>query len=120
YLNCEDDKEFYYGNDGSRKTFKSFNTKECLEKRSEVEAIAVEFQKYDSGELEPPLNTQGALRQLYNKARCLEHCVEQLEIDLDVNAVFNLLFYQGVKENFASYYRDDLQEAEDIFRDLNP
>jgi len=91
-----------------------------LKKKSEVEAIAAEFQKYDSGELEPPLNTQGALRQLYNKARRLEHCVEQLEIDLDVNAVFNLLFYQGVKENFASYYKDDLQEAEDIFKDLNP
>lgn len=120
YLNCDEDKEFYYGNDGSRKTFKIFNTKECLEKKSEVEAIAVEFQKYDSGELEPPLNTQGALRQLYNKARRLEHCVEQLEIDLDVNAVFNLLFYQGVKENFAIYYKDDLQEAEDIFKELNP
>ena len=119
YLNCADDNEFYYGNDGSRKTFKRMNMKECQEKKHEVEAIAQEFQKYDSGELEPPLNTQGALRQLYNKARRLEHCVEQLQVDLDVNAVFNLLFYQGVKENFASYYKDDLEEAEDIFKDIN-
>lgn len=120
YINCEDDKEFYFGNDGTRKTFKTFNTKECLEKKSEVQAISQEFQKYNSGELEPPLNTQGALRQLYNKARRLEHCVEQLDVDLDVNALFNLLFYQGVKENFAAHYKDDLEEAAEILKDLNP
>lgn len=119
YVNCEDDNEFYYGSDGSKKNFKAFNTKECLEKKDEIKALAQEVDKYQLGILEPPLNTQGELRQLYNKARRYEHCLQLTETDLNVSNLFNLLFYQGVKESFASFYKDDLSKAEMILADLD-
>lgn len=119
YLNCDDENEFYYGSDGSKKAFKPFNTKECFEKKDEIKALAQEVSKYQMGILEPPLNTQGELRQLYNKARRYEHCLQLIEVDLHVNNLFNLLFYQGVKESFASFYKDDLAEAESILADLD-
>ncbi|MCM2351578.1 MAG: hypothetical protein NDI69_16260 [Bacteriovoracaceae bacterium] len=119
YVNCEDDTEFYYGSDGTKKNFKAFNTKECLEKKDEIKALAKEVDKYQLGILEPPLNTQAELRQLYNKARRYEHCLQLTETELNVSNLFNLLFYQGVKESFASYYKDDLSKAESILADLD-
>jgi hypothetical protein len=122
YLSCTDEKkekEFYYRS-LPIKSLTSFDTKECLEKRDEIEAIIAELNSYDSGEKEPPKDTSnGELRKLYNKARRYEHCGDLLGLYLDLNAVFNLLFYEGVKENFGAYYKDDLAQAEAIIKELD-
>lgn len=121
YVQCSDGssvQEYYYGSKKSR-TFKPLDIKECLEKKKELQDVHERFSKYLSGELEPPKDTQnGELRALYNKARTYEHCGEITGIFIDVNAVFNLLFYEGVKQSFGEFYKSDLAEAEKILEKL--
>jgi hypothetical protein len=121
FLQCSDGStthDYYYGSKKSRK-IENFDMKECLEKKQELISLAEELNKYLSGELEPPTDTQnGALRGIYNKARALEHCVELTGINVNTNAAFNLLFYAGVKESFGKFYKDDLKEAEEIIESI--
>lgn len=122
YLDCDENNEFYYGADGSSKKFRPFDMKECEKKKPEMEAIVKAMAKYESGEMEPPSNTAtGEIRQLYIQARRLEHCNAILgpENGVNTNNIFNLLFYEGVKESFASFYKDDLQKAESIISELD-
>ncbi|WP_408097839.1 hypothetical protein ACJVC5_02685 [Peredibacter sp. HCB2-198] len=122
YLYCSDgtkEGEFYYGSQKEGKAFRPFDIKECENKRTEIEALITKVNQYYSGELEIPKNTaSGELRQIYNEARRIEHCGEILQMDLNLNSVFNLLFYEGTKQNFANYYKDDLAEAEKLLADL--
>ncbi len=122
YLDCDENNEFYYGADGGSKKFRPFDMKECEKKKPEMEAIVKAMAKYESGEMDPPSNTAtGEIRQLYIQARRLEHCNAIIgpENGVNTNNVFNLLFYEGVKESFASYYKDDLQKAESIISELD-
>ena len=122
YLLCNDgtnEGEFYYGSLKEGKNFRPFDIKECENKKSEIEALISKVNQYYSGELEIPKNTaSGELRQLYNEARRIEHCGEILQMDLNLNTVFNLLFNEGVKQNFANFYKSDLEEAEKMLGDL--
>ncbi len=121
FLQCSDGStthDYYYGSKKSRKIEK-FDVKECLEKKQELISLDQELNKYLSGELEPPTDTQnGALRGIYNKARALEHCAELTGIHVNTNAAFNLLFYAGVKESFGKFYKDDLKEADEIIESI--
>lgn len=123
YLNCgpgEGGNEFYYASKAKTKQFTQFDINECLKKGDEIDALSLKVSAYESGELEPPTNTSsGELRQIYNQARALEHCVEILGRGPNVNNVFNLLFYEGVKKNFAKFYESDLAEAERALQGLN-
>jgi hypothetical protein len=121
YVNCdpEAEKEFYFGAEGTKRRFTEFDAKECIKRNNEIHELTGKYERYLSGEQEPPKETNGELRQIYNVARTLEHCLEILESPLDVNRVFNLLFYDGVKNNFAIFYKDDLQKAQEIIDGLN-
>jgi hypothetical protein len=124
YVECSqvkgEEKGYYYGSKSSRQ-FRPFDFKECLEKKTELQEMAAKIQKYISGELEPPLDTQrGELRVLYNKARANEHCSEVTEVFINTNALFNLLFHEGVKQNFSEYYKTDLAEVTELLKNLGP
>jgi hypothetical protein len=86
---------------------------ECQFKRQELRTIREQTSLYLSGEKIVPRDTRsGDLRRLYNQARNLEHCAENINEPIDVNIIFNLLFYEGVKSNFVSMYQEDLEEVE--------
>lgn len=122
YLECNDgtkEGEFYYGSLKEGKSFRSFDIKECEGKKEEVEYLATKISMYSMGEMEPPKDSaNGDLRKLYNQARQLQHCGEILDIEMDMNTLFNLLFYEGVKKNYANFYKEDLDEAKKIFETL--
>lgn len=122
YLNCGpgEGQEFYYASKAKTKQFTPYDINECLRKGDEIDALSLKVSAYESGELEPPTNTaSGELRQIYNQARALEHCVEILGRGPNVNNVFNLLFYEGVKKNYAKFYESDLAEVERALQGLN-
>lgn len=101
----------YYGSLTNRR-FGTFDLNQCIGKAGEIKEIEARFRKFDSGEVEPPKNpSDPSIKTLYDQARSLEHCIEQLESPVDVNAIFNLRFYEAVKENFATFYKDELQTA---------
>ncbi|HLW56264.1 MAG TPA: hypothetical protein VKY27_02710 [Bacteriovoracaceae bacterium] len=103
----------YYGSLTNRR-FSTFDLNQCIGKVSKIKEIETRFKKFDSGEVEPPKNpSDPAIKTLYDQARSLEHCIEQLESPVDVNAIFNLRFYEAVKENFATFYKDELQTAQE-------
>lgn len=122
YLECNDgtkEAEFYYGSENKGKDFRPFDIKECEGKRDEIKQLNETIQKYQSGELEPPKDTaNGELRKIYNQARRIEHCGEITEMPLNLNAVFNLLFYEGVKKNYANYYKEDIAEVDKILGNM--
>lgn len=117
FLQCSDGsttQDYYYGSKKTKKVEK-FDIKECLEKKKELQQLTRDLDKYMTGELEPPTDTQaGALREVYNRARSLEHCAELTDEIVNVSAAFNLLFYGGVKSTFAHFYKDELSEAKEI------
>lgn len=123
YIQCSDGssiQDYYYGSKNSRK-FSEMHTKECLEKMPELTKLNLEIEKYKSGELEPPKDTRnGQLRAMYNFARAYEHCSEITGVNININALFNLLFYEGVKQSFAHYYKADLQEAAKLIEAMTP
>lgn len=122
YLDCNDGTkgaEFYFGSQKEGKAFRPFDIKECEAKMPEIEALNAKVEQFYSGEMEPPKDTAtGALRGLYNEARRIEHCGEIMERPININALFNMLFNEGVKKNFANFYKDDLAEAEKIFASI--
>lgn len=115
YVQCSDgtsEQSYYYASKKNR-NFEKLQVDECMLKIGELSEVANTFARYESGELEVPADTtNGALRQLYNKARTYEHCADVTGVFLNVNGIFNMLFYEGVKKNFAHFYKDDLKEVE--------
>ena len=119
--NPENEKSFYYSSKQRELKFHEFDASKCLTMKEELDKMSEVYAKYHYGEVEPPLDpTKGELRDLYDRARSIEHCVEILEADLDVNNLFNLRFYSAVKENFARYYKDDLTEVEKMLQSIKP
>ncbi|WPU64867.1 hypothetical protein [Peredibacter starrii] len=122
YVNCEDGtnkEEFYYTSKNRGKHFSPYGAKECHEKEKEFNDIITQMAPYETGEKEPPADTaRGELRQLYIKARNLEHCSDFLKKEINVSNLFNLLFYQGIKDSFAAFYKDDLAAAEKAVEEM--
>ncbi len=120
---CKEDEEgFYYSSMGGR-TFDQLKLSECEKAIAEVKLLAPNFLNYESGQIEPPKDTvNGELRKIYNKVRANEHCLKSDYTLGGINAhnVFNMLFMEGVKKNFAHYYQDELKEAEEIIDSINP
>jgi hypothetical protein len=120
---CKEDEEgFYYSSMGGRE-FDQLKLSECEKAMIELRTVYSAFQNYESGEVEPPKDTvNGNLRKIYNKVRANEHCLESDYSLAGINShkVFNMLFLEGVKKNFAEYYQDDLKEAEEIIASINP
>ncbi len=117
----EDDKEFYYSSKERSLKFQEFDASKCLSMKNELFSMSDIYLKYDSGELEPPQDpSSGELRNLYDRARAVEHCFENQNVNLNVSNLFNLRFYSAVKENFARFYKDDLEEAERILNTITP
>lgn len=122
----DDDKGFYYASLGDRK-FHKLEPNACDNAVKEINLIAQDFEKYNSGELEPPKETgQGTpLRRIYEKIRSHEHCLEYViensdrHLGINDSAVFNLLFWHGVKQNFAEYYEDDMKKAQEILNNID-
>jgi hypothetical protein len=124
YLNpaCEDNEDgFYYASKLNRK-FEKFELNDCEKIVGEMSALSIEYQKYESGELEPPTDTgpNGALRKIYDKVRTHEHCLSQGNYAFESNSVFFLLFWEGLKKNFSEYYENDMLEAEKIIATIQP
>ncbi len=113
----EEEKTYYYGKVGSKKELRPFDMGECLKVKTELEGLRDRLALYESAELEPPLDSAaGELRNIYNKARGAEHCTQMMGEILNANKVFNLLFYHGVKNNFAEYYDEDMKKVEEILK----
>lgn len=113
---------FYYGSQSSNKGLEGLVVGECEKPEilQEIREMEPRFQMYYTGELEPPVDTaNGELRKIYNKARKLEHCLTENNSSINLSPVFNLLFFNGIKESFADFYKDDLRKAEDILKDVN-
>ncbi|MFY7993938.1 MAG: hypothetical protein ACOVP4_11640 [Bacteriovoracaceae bacterium] len=117
--NIHAEKSYYYSKQGNEKVFRPINIDECLAVKNELLLLKQRLDKYDSGEIEPPLDTvEGELRQIYNQSRTHEHCAEMIGPILDSNKVFGLLFYDGEKKNFAHYFDEQMREAEKIIENL--
>ena len=115
-----EEKPYYYGKIGQSRLLRPFDLQECVNAKKDLLALKDRLDKYDSGELEPPKNTaSGELRDIYNQSRSHEHCSEVIGDVLDSNKVFGLLFHDGVRNNFADYYDDQMKEAEKIVKDLS-
>lgn len=120
-LCSEEGKGFYYASKLDR-TFRVLDPSACEKAMQELAQIAPEFDKYNSGELEPPTDTgpNGPLRKIYDKVRTHQHCLKagmgstQNLYGLNDSAAFNLLFWEGVKKNYAEFYDKDMQEAQKI------
>lgn len=115
--------EFYYGSQTSEKGLEFLDSGECQKKEiiKEIRELEPRFKKYTSGEVEPPKDsTNGDLRKIYNRARKLEHCLVENKSSINLNAVFNLLFFNGIKDSFSDFYKDDLKKAEAILKDQSP
>lgn len=119
---CSDEgKGFYYASKVDR-NFVSLDPSACEKAMAEISALSPDFEKYNSGELEPPKETGAGtpLRNIYDKTRTHEHCLKANQsmmggyYGLNANASFNLLFWHGVKQNFAEFYDKDMQEAQKI------
>lgn len=121
----EEDNGFYYASKLDRK-FNILDTSACEKGLEELSLIAPEFEKYNSGEMEPPTDTglNSPLRKIYDKIRTHQHCLNsdlgfnQNLYGLNDNTAFNLLFWEGVKKNYAEYYNSDLQEAQSILDEI--
>lgn len=120
--NVEEETSFYYGaetsrsedkpNENIKKSLRVFSLDECAKGRDKVLEMESKLAKYYSGELEPPANTAtGELRGMYNIARRFEHCSE-LGISPNATRAFGLLFYDGMKKSFASFYKKDLENVQ--------
>lgn len=117
----EENHEFYYASELGRK-FNKLNLSDCEKAQIEIAKMRPVYLKYFSGETEPPTMTaSGETRSLYNKLRTYEHCTYagNFNSDINPNGAFNLLFWHGIKQNFAHYYQKDMQAAEEILKDLN-
>lgn len=109
---------YYYGSKDPEKSLKPFDPKACAREALKISDLIIKFQKYDAGELEIPKDTaNGELRHIYNLARANEHC-EEFERQLNATKLFNLLFYEGVTQNFANFYEKDFEKAESIFKSI--
>jgi hypothetical protein len=125
-LCSEEGKGFYYASKLDR-NFNVLDPSACEKAMQELALIAPEFDKYNSGELEPPTDTgpNGALRKIYDKVRTHQHCLKSSQdfsqnlYGINDNAAFNLLFWEGVKKNFAEFYNEDMLEAEKIINEIN-
>lgn len=111
---------FYYGSQNKELGLTEFLNGEC--KKSEVikemKEIESRFKLYYSGELNPPSDTvNGEMRKIYNKSRKLEHCLQESNSTVSLNAIFNLLFFNGVKESFSTFYKNDLKKVERVLTD---
>lgn len=92
--NPENEKDYYYSSKQRALKFHEFDASKCLTMREELDKMSDDYKKYQYGDVEPPSDSsKGELRDLYDEARSVEHCVEILEADLDVNNLFNLRFY---------------------------
>jgi hypothetical protein len=117
----EDNNKFFYGLDDTSRRMRSMDIKECDDKRDIVAEIQSKISKYYNGELEPPVDsTNGELRRIYNQGRTYEHCGAYLGLEYSMSQAFNLLFYNGIKRNFAKYYADDLARAGQIIGTITP
>lgn len=118
---CEINPEgthYYYGARDPDKKFKPFDPKACDREALKLPDLIPKFQKYDSGEQEIPKDTDhGEVRQVYDIARGNEHC-EEFEKQLNASQLFNLLFYEDVKQNFATYYKEDFANADNIIKNI--
>lgn len=122
YLQCVDPKknetEYYYGSKKKTKKFSVIDMEACKD-QEKIKDLAAKVSKYYNGELEVPENTSsGELRQLYNLGRSLEHCFDPDAPIVNMNNVFNLLFYEGVKKSFAHHYKNDLETVEKNLQEL--
>lgn len=111
---------FYYGSQNKAKGLTEFLNGECQkpEVKKEIKEIMSRYRLYYSGELNPPSDTvNGEMRKIYNKSRKLEHCLQESNSVISLNSVFNLLFFNGVKESFAQFYKDDLKKIEKVLKD---
>jgi hypothetical protein len=114
------DEGYYYGSKTTDGKLIKFSI-DCSSKVAEIKEMAALLDKYYAGELEPPKDTtNGELRKLYNKARAVEHCAQTADTTLDINRIFNLLFFKGQKESFSHFYSDDLKTAEGLLQEVTP
>lgn len=96
---------------GKLENISAFN--ECNEKKDEFNSSREILEKYYFGELDIPKDTaNGELRRLYNFFRQNEHCKNFILNYPSLDTIFNLLFFDGIKESFAEYYADDLKKFE--------
>lgn len=115
---CSEDQELamYYGSTTTKK-FSKFDLSQCAKSAGILNQITLKFSNFDSGEVEPPKDpSDPSIKTVYDQARSLEHCIQQLEIPLDVNALFNLRFYDAVKTNFANFYKNEVDQVAAILK----
>ena len=107
----------YYGSSTNKK-FSKFDLGQCGKSAAVLSDINIKFSRFDNGEVEPPKNpSDPSIKTVYDQARSLEHCINEMEIPVDVNALFNLRFYGAVKENFATFYREELEQTTRILNE---
>lgn len=115
---CEEEKSFYYASKERGAQFKPWST-DCRKPHESLKKDAARAALYETGELEPPLNpSSGELRQIYDRARGNEHCLDGSGIPLNVSNVFNLRFYDAVKKNFTHFYEKELALSEKILSSI--
>lgn len=118
-LDCEGPDKLFYGLDDTSRRMRSLDIKECDGKEDLVRQIGEDITRYYTGASEPPADTRnGELRRIYNQGRRYEHCGAHLDMEYSMSQAFNMLFYDGLKKNFAAYYRDDLARAGEIIGEI--
>ena len=102
----------------SAERFKKFDTAECASKRSYFEKFLLPaYGDYFFGVKEIPRQTHGTqMREIYTFMRQNEHCFEAFEGSEYPHGdhLLFLLFYHNVKENFITYFEDELKHYFDF------
>lgn len=111
-LECVGPNKLFYGLNEQSRGIRSLDIRECDGKEELIGRISADITRYYEGESEPPADTtNGELRRIYNQGRRYEHCGAYLNREYSMGQAFNLLFYNGIKSNFAKYYGNDLARA---------
>lgn len=111
YAQCSDG-EYYLGNSEKGRTFKRFNDfRDCKHIQKVAYEMEAEFNPYFFGSKDVPTNTNGALRDIYNFSRQNSQCLDR-DSNMNADRVGLLLFFNGVKKNFAQTFKKDLLAAQ--------
>lgn len=124
---CEDENtELFFGHtdplDKNVKRLVDYNENSCDEKVNkklkEIETILK--YDYDTGDLDPRIEeNEEQMAKFYQFTRQYEHCINAYDedINVDINKIFNLLFFENEAVSFAKYYEKEITKVEEIINE---
>lgn len=116
----EHESGFYFRSLKGKDALQDLVTQECMRiKEGEGPLMLDKFMAYYRGEKEIPKQTHGTeLRAIYNFFREKGHCFEGDNNYPTPDKVLFTLFFDGVKQNYAHFYEDQLEGMKGEYDDM--